>query len=156
MDIEVESQFNGKKLARLTNLIKNLIRKSVKRKHTLPRYKVRYKPFFRQPVVYDGKKEVFLHNSLVTVGKLEVEVMDCSRLTSLPPNSLLYCIVSVDSLPWREDMPLNSSLWPVHEVSIFVTFAIVADVFLFGSYIQLLGAILKCLPKVFLFVFVAT
>ena len=116
MDIEVESQFNGKNLARLTNLIKSQIRKSIKRKHTLPRYKVRYKPFFRQSVLHDGKQEAFVHNSLVTVGKLNVEVMECSRLPSLPANSLLYCVVSVDSLPWKEDMPVNSSLWPVHEV----------------------------------------
>eukprot|EP00112_Aurelia_sp_Birch-Aquarium-sp1_P023277 Seg687.8 transcript_id=Seg687.8/GoldUCD/mRNA.D3Y31 product="PDZ domain-containing protein 8" protein_id=Seg687.8/GoldUCD/D3Y31 len=116
MDIEVESQFNGKNLAKLTNLIKSQIRKSIKRKHTLPRYKVRYKPFFRQSVLHDGKQEAFVHNSLVTVGKLNVEIMECSRLPSLPANSLLYCVVSVDSLPWKEDMPINSSLWPVHEV----------------------------------------
>lgn len=116
MDIQVESQFNGRTLAQLTTLIKKQIRKSVKRKHTLPMYKVRYKPFFRQPIPQDGKQDVFIHNSLITVGKLSVEVMECSRLPSLPPNSHLYCIVSVDPLPWKEDMPTKSSLWPVHEV----------------------------------------
>ena len=116
MDIEVESQFNGKNLARLTTLIKNQIRKSVRRKHTLPRYKVRYKPFFRQQILRDGKQEIFVHNSLITVGRLTVEIMDCSRLPALPPNSQLYCIISVDNLPWKEDMPSKSSLWPVHEV----------------------------------------
>lgn len=116
MDIEVESHFNGKNLAQLTTLIKNQIRKSVKRKHTLPRYKVRYKPFFRQPIPRDGKQEIFVHNSLITVGKLSVEVMEGSRLPPLPANAQLYCIVSVDSLPWKEDMPMKSSLWPVHEV----------------------------------------
>ena len=116
MDIEVESQFNGRNLAKLTTLIKNQIIKSVKRKHTLPRYKVRYKPFFRPPVERDGKPDIFVHNSLITVGRLTVEVMDCSRLPSVIHNSRLYCVLSVDSLPWKEDMPVKSSLWPVHEV----------------------------------------
>ena len=117
MDLEVESQFSGKSLARLASLIKNQIRRSVRRKHTLPRYKVRYKPFFQQPMPHDGKQEVFVHNTQVTIGKLDVEVIDCSRLPQLPINSQLYCAVSVDSLPWKEVMPGNSSLWPVHEVS---------------------------------------
>ncbi len=118
MSLDVESQFNGKNLAKLTSLIKNQIKKSIKRKHTLPRYKVRYKPFFQQPISHDGKNEVFVHNSRVTVGKLDVEVLDCSRLTVLPISSQLYCNISIDSLPWSEVMPKNSASWPVHEVSL--------------------------------------
>ena len=118
MDLEVESQFNGKDLSKLTTLIKNQIIKSVKRKHTLPRYKVRYRPFFRQPIYRDGKQDIFIHNSLITVGRLTVEVVSCSRLPTLIPNCQLFCMLSVDSLPWKEDMPAKSSIWPVHEVSI--------------------------------------
>eukprot|EP00794_Sanderia_malayensis_P006959 gene6959-7744_t len=116
MDLEVESQFNGKNLSKLTALIKSQIRKSVRRKHTLPRYKVRYKPFFRQPIPHNGKEEVFVHNSQVTVGKLDVEVLECTRLPELPMNTQLYCSVSIETLPWSEFMPKNSSLWSVHEV----------------------------------------
>jgi len=116
IELQVESQFNGRNLAKLTTLIKNQIIKSVKRKHTLPRYKVRYKPFFKQPIIRDGKQDVYIHNNLITVGKLSVEIMGCSRLPIYAPNSQLYCISSIDSLPWKEDMPAKSSRWPAHEV----------------------------------------
>ncbi|XP_057313553.1 PDZ domain-containing protein 8-like isoform X1 [Hydractinia symbiolongicarpus] len=118
MDIKVESNFQGKNLPKLTSFIHNQIRRSVKKKHTFPRYKVRYKPFFLQEKPQDGKNEVFVHNSLVTVGKLDVEIVECTRIPQLPKGSHIYCSLSLDSLPWKEDMPMRRSLWPVHEVLI--------------------------------------
>ena len=116
MDLEVESQFEGRTLDRLTTFISNQIRRSIRKKHTLPRYKVRYRPFFEEPKAQDGRQEVFVHNSIITIGKLEVEVKDSTRLPPLPKGSHVHCTLSVDSLPWKEDMPLRRSLWPVHEV----------------------------------------
>ncbi|XP_047126500.1 PDZ domain-containing protein 8 isoform X1 [Hydra vulgaris] len=118
MDLKVESDFEGKNLPKLTTFISNQIRKSIKKKHTLPNYKVRYKPFFVQEKPQDGKNEIYYHNSLITVGKLDIEIVECTRLPPLPKGSHIYCTLSLDSLPWKEDMPLRRSLWPVHEVLI--------------------------------------
>lgn len=42
LDLAVESHFQGRQLqANITNLIVNQIKKSIKRKHTLPNYKIR-------------------------------------------------------------------------------------------------------------------
>ena len=58
MELKVESNFEGKNLPKLTTFISNQIRRSIKKKHTLPNYKVRYKPFFIQEKPQDGKNEV--------------------------------------------------------------------------------------------------
>lgn len=118
MDLKVESDFQGRNLPKLTTFIHNQIIRAVKKKHTWPRYKVRYKPFFLQQQPQDGKREVYVHNSLLTVGRLDVEIVECTRLMALPRGSHIYCSLSLDSIPWKEDMPLRRCLWPVHEVLI--------------------------------------
>ena len=60
MDLHVDSNFEGKKLPKLTSFIHNQIKKTIRKKHTLPRYKVRYKPFFVKEEPQDGKNEVEL------------------------------------------------------------------------------------------------
>lgn len=49
LELEVQSQFQGRQLQpQIVSLITGQIRRAVRRKHTLPRYKMRYKPFFRR------------------------------------------------------------------------------------------------------------
>lgn len=49
LELEVQSQFQGRQLQpQIISLITSQIRRAVRRKHTLPRYKLRYKPFFRR------------------------------------------------------------------------------------------------------------
>lgn len=49
MELEVQSQFQGRQLQpQIVSLIIGQIRRAIRRKHTLPRYKMRYKPFFRR------------------------------------------------------------------------------------------------------------
>ena len=60
-----------------------------------------------------------MHNSLVTVGKLDLEIVECTRIPKLPKGSHIYCSLSLDILPWKEDMPMKRSLWPIHEVKLF-------------------------------------
>lgn len=43
LELAVESHFQGRQLqSNVTNLIVNQIKKAIKRKHTLPNYKIRY------------------------------------------------------------------------------------------------------------------
>ena len=49
LKLEVQSQFQGRQLQpQIISLITGQIRRAICRKHTLPRYKLRYKPFFRR------------------------------------------------------------------------------------------------------------
>ena len=116
VEFEAESQLDGKTIPRLRSLIINHLRKSLYRKHTLPNYKIRYRPFFPRLFPQDETQEVYIHNSLVTVGHLEVEVISCSRLPELDNIYSLYCTVSVDSIPWSQLAENSRALWPTLEV----------------------------------------
>ncbi|XP_044176573.1 PDZ domain-containing protein 8-like [Acropora millepora] len=118
VEFQAESQFEGKNLPQLTSLITNHLRKSIQKKHTLPNYKVRYNPFFEQPSPQDETQEVYVHDSLVTVGALDVTVMGCTRLPELENWAFQYCTLSVDMLPWGRLAKNRRAMWPTFEVTI--------------------------------------
>ncbi|XP_076549317.1 PDZ domain containing 8 isoform X1 [Osmia lignaria lignaria] len=108
LELEVQSQFQGRQLQpQIISLITGQIRRAVRRKHTLPRYKLRYKPFFRR--LNDEAVDLSeVANIQLTPGYLEVSLLEVSRL-NLGVNTLnaedksqveVYCTMSVDSTPW--------------------------------------------------------
>ncbi|XP_014471199.1 PREDICTED: PDZ domain-containing protein 8 isoform X3 [Dinoponera quadriceps] len=108
LELEVQSQFQGRQLQpQIISLITSQIRRAVRRKHTLPRYKMRYKPFFRR--LNDEAVDLSeVASTQLTPGYLEVVLLEISRLNiaSLIPNSEdvsqveVYCTMSVDATPW--------------------------------------------------------
>lgn len=101
----MQSQFQGRQLQpQIISLITGQIRRAVRRKHTLPRYKLRYKPFFRRlndeavdlsevrcPLIishdYENVEAVVnryvfaqVANVQLTPGYLEVSLLEVSRL----------------------------------------------------------------------------
>ncbi|KAI4481621.1 hypothetical protein M0804_009142 [Polistes exclamans] len=108
LELEVQSQFQGRQLQpQIISLITGQIRRAVRRKHTLPRYKMRYKPFFRRlnDEVMDLSEVAGMQ---FTPGFLEVTLLEVSRL-NVGPNMLnaedisqieVHCTMSVDSTPW--------------------------------------------------------
>ena len=116
VEFEAESQFEGKNLPQLTSLILNHLRKSIQKKHTLPTYKIRYSPLFPELKPQDEAQEVYVHDSLVTVGDLEVTVVGCSRLPELENRAWQYCTLSVDMLPWSQLAENRRAMWPTFEV----------------------------------------
>ncbi|XP_076654542.1 PDZ domain containing 8 isoform X2 [Halictus rubicundus] len=108
LELEVQSQFQGRQLQpQIISLITGQIRRAVRRKHTLPRYKLRYKPFFRR--LNDEAVDLSeVSNIQFIPGFLQVSLFEVSRL-NLGPNMLnaedksqieVYCTISVDSTPW--------------------------------------------------------
>ncbi|CAH1188292.1 unnamed protein product [Phyllotreta striolata] len=98
LELQVESHFQGRQLqSNITNLIVNQIKKAIKRKHTLPNYKLRYKPFFSKtdPSQLDAED-----NEIVPQGQLEITCIEISRL-SLPAGiQNIYCTMCLDTIPW--------------------------------------------------------
>lgn len=108
LELEVQSQFQGRQLQpQIISLITGQIRRAVRRKHTLPRYKLRYKPFFRR--LNDEAVDLSeVANIRLTPGYLEVSLVEVSRL-NLGLNMLnaedrsqieIYCTISIDTTPW--------------------------------------------------------
>ncbi|XP_022804079.1 PDZ domain-containing protein 8-like isoform X2 [Stylophora pistillata] len=118
VEFEAESQFEGKNFPQLTSLIISHLRKSLQKKHTLPSYKIRYSPFFPQVIPQDETQEVYVHNSSVTVGSLEVTVVGCTRLPELENGVSQYCSLSVDQLPWSQLVENKRAMWPTFEIEI--------------------------------------
>uniref|UniRef100_A0A8C2RC32 PDZ domain-containing protein 8 n=1 Tax=Capra hircus TaxID=9925 RepID=A0A8C2RC32_CAPHI len=83
IDFEVRSQFEGRPLPQLTSFIVNQLKKIIKRKHTLPSYKIRYKPFFPfqtlQGFEDDDEELIHIQQWALTEGRLKVTLLECSR-----------------------------------------------------------------------------
>lgn len=117
MDLAVESHFQGRQLqSNITNLIVNQIKKAIKRKHTLPNYKIRflllfkrlciktdnyinfrYKPFFLKT---DPGQTEFEDNEIIPQGQLELTCIELTRLSAPADIINVYCTLTLDSLPW--------------------------------------------------------
>ncbi|XP_032684766.1 PDZ domain-containing protein 8 isoform X2 [Odontomachus brunneus] len=108
LELEVQSQFQGRQLQpQIISLITSQIRRAMRRKHTLPRYKMRYKPFFRR--LNDEAVDLSeVASTQLTPGYLEVVLLEISRLNIAPiilnsediSQVEVYCSMSVDSTPW--------------------------------------------------------
>ncbi|XP_034235149.1 PDZ domain-containing protein 8 [Thrips palmi] len=117
LQLEVESQFQGRPLPQITNIIVNQIRKSLKRKHTLPNFKLRYKPFFAKSEPGDEEAEWGQHS--VQSGSLEVTVVEVTRLASLGNGTEnIYCSLAIDRTAWVEMVHSDTSTYMTLDVSI--------------------------------------
>lgn len=71
------------------------IRRSVRKKHTLPNYKIRYRPFFIKPEQRVAPQDIYIHGSKLSAGHLEVTVIECTRLVKVSHDSLIYCTLAI-------------------------------------------------------------
>lgn len=95
VDLGIETQFQGRQMqSNVTSLISNQIRKAIRRKHTLPNYKLRYKPFFHKT------EEDFDISEQPLDGSLEVCVLELSRLVLPSHITHVYCTLTLASIPW--------------------------------------------------------
>uniref|UniRef100_UPI00398EC997 PDZ domain-containing protein 8 n=1 Tax=Pristiophorus japonicus TaxID=55135 RepID=UPI00398EC997 len=109
IDFEVRSQFEGRPMPQLTSIIVNQLKRVIKRKHTLPNYKIRYKPFFPFQVlpttVNSANCDLYLQDSSIIEGRLKVTVVECSRLFILglyDRTEHIHCTLELSTRVWKE------------------------------------------------------
>ncbi|XP_037127805.1 PDZ domain-containing protein 8 isoform X1 [Syngnathus acus] len=109
VDFEVKSQFEGRPLPQLTSIIVNQLKRVIKKKHTLPNYKIRYKPFFPfqvQPSLGSTSDfELSVQDSRLVEGRLKVTLIECSRLFilgSYDRETYVHCTLELSSHQWKE------------------------------------------------------
>ncbi|XP_036449067.1 PDZ domain-containing protein 8 [Colossoma macropomum] len=109
IDFEVKSQFEGRPLPQLTSIIVNQLKRVIKKKHTLPNYKIRYKPFFPfqvQPSPASScDSDLSVQDSRLVEGRLRVTLVECSRLFilgSYDREMYVHCTFELSSHEWRE------------------------------------------------------
>uniref|UniRef100_A0A8C1CPB5 PDZ domain containing 8 n=1 Tax=Cyprinus carpio carpio TaxID=630221 RepID=A0A8C1CPB5_CYPCA len=109
IDFEVKSQFEGRPLPQLTSIIVNQLKRVIKKKHTLPNYKIRYKPFFpfqvQPPLASSCDLDISIRETLLVEGRLRVTLVECSRLFilgSYEREAYVHCTLELSSDQWRE------------------------------------------------------
>ncbi|XP_041066094.1 PDZ domain-containing protein 8 [Carcharodon carcharias] len=108
IDFEVKSQFEGRPMPQLTSIIVNQLKRVIKRKHTLPNYKIRYKPFFPYqvlPTVNAANSDLYMQDSSIIEGRLKVTVVECSRLFILgfyDRAEHIHCTLELSTSVWKE------------------------------------------------------
>ncbi|KAK8785976.1 hypothetical protein V5799_007657, partial [Amblyomma americanum] len=90
--ISVESSLQGQSFPQIANIITSTIRRTLRIKHTIPSYKIRIKPFILLP---DLRIAPPLQEKISHKGKLDVTVVECSRLVLCEGSFQLYCMVSI-------------------------------------------------------------
>ncbi|XP_021925331.1 PDZ domain-containing protein 8 isoform X2 [Zootermopsis nevadensis] len=105
LELEVESQFQGRPLSQITSIIVSQIRKSLKKKHTLPNYKLRYKPFFPKSEPGEEVEEA----TACPPGNLQVTVIEVTRLMADLVVGDIYCSLAADSTAWVEMVQSETS-----------------------------------------------
>ncbi|XP_062594613.1 PDZ domain-containing protein 8-like [Saccostrea cucullata] len=118
IDFQVESKYGGRATPQLTSLIITQIKRTIRKKHTLPNYKFRMKPFFTPPPPRVPQKDLFVNGTKIGQGKLTVTIKSCSRLIDVPADSMLYCTLSIDSCPWLELLEKKKKIWVIQDVEI--------------------------------------
>ncbi|KAM9364663.1 PDZ domain-containing protein 8 [Pholidichthys leucotaenia] len=109
VDFEVKSQFEGRPLPQLTSIIVNQLKRVIKKKHTLPNYKIRYKPFFpfqvQPPLDSACDLDLAVQDSRLVEGRLRVTLIECSRLFilgSYDRETHVHVTLELSSHPWKE------------------------------------------------------
>ncbi|XP_005489894.2 PDZ domain-containing protein 8 [Zonotrichia albicollis] len=105
---EVKSQFEGRPMPQLTSIIVNQFKKVIKRKHTLPNYKIRFKPFFPCQLLPTDEyedRDLCIQDFLLTEGRLRVTLIECTRLLvfgSYERETNVHCTMELSSNVWEE------------------------------------------------------
>ncbi|XP_046973213.1 PDZ domain-containing protein 8 isoform X1 [Vanessa cardui] len=97
LELRVRGRFQGRQLKpRLAALVAAHIRRAVAQRHTLPNYKIRYKPFFpkSEPGSTDGEDGPTPH------GRLTVRLVEVTRLHWSGSNGSVRAALAVDSHGW--------------------------------------------------------
>uniref|UniRef100_A0A0N5A8G6 PDZ domain-containing protein 8 n=1 Tax=Syphacia muris TaxID=451379 RepID=A0A0N5A8G6_9BILA len=100
--IDFKSEWQGRQVKYVIPIITQQLRRILQRKHVYPNYKIRYRPFFPNPLFIPSPPfEAFAH--IKVVGGLEVTVLQCTRLNislALPDHTDIYCTISLDKRPF--------------------------------------------------------
>lgn len=97
IELDIETQFQGRLMSQsnVTSLISNQIRKAIRRKHTLPNYKLRFKPFFHATL----DDEIDL-TDIQFDGTLDVNVAELTRISFPVHVNHVFCTLTMAPLAW--------------------------------------------------------
>uniref|UniRef100_A0A3B4F200 PDZ domain containing 8 n=1 Tax=Pundamilia nyererei TaxID=303518 RepID=A0A3B4F200_9CICH len=99
VDFEVKSQFEGRPLPQLTSIIVNQLKRVIKKKHTLPNYKIRYGP---DPADYKHSGQWIDLTSLLSLNVFLLGLFRLFILGSYDRETYVHCTLELSSHQWKE------------------------------------------------------
>ncbi|KAL1429335.1 hypothetical protein MTO96_016349 [Rhipicephalus appendiculatus] len=107
--------YEGQSFPQIANIISSTIKRTLRIKHTIPSYKIRLKPFVLLP---DLRMAAPLQEKISQSGKLEITVVECSRLVLCEGSFQLYCMVSIEDSQWINVDNIVGTAWIPIELEI--------------------------------------
>lgn len=110
VDLAIESQIQGRTMqSNATSLISTAVKKAIRRKHTMPNYKLRFKPFFNR-LIYDD-----VDMPIEASGSFEVRLRNITRLSYPSYINQVYATMTMSRYAWvtaqqNDDQNLTISL----------------------------------------------
>ena len=68
MEVRIAPEFQGRNVSQLTIPIEKLIQRFIRKKHTLPYYKVRRSPLFPKLVPQSSNVQIYMHDTALIEG----------------------------------------------------------------------------------------
>lgn len=102
IQFEVESVFEGATVPQLSSLIVNQIKRVIRKRHTLPSARVRYKPFFSMPEDVP-ELNVNIGGLPLQEGMVKLKVCGARQLRYTRTGSHLFCVVSLNDVEESDD-----------------------------------------------------
>ncbi|CAL4067440.1 unnamed protein product [Meganyctiphanes norvegica] len=110
---EVKSNLLGRHIPRFANIIVSQLRSMLKRKHTLPYYKLRAIPLIKRHLSASAEE-----GCSVPPGRLTVQIVKCSRLQKCIVGEFLYCTIILSEVPLVCGIETTAGLWLVQDLLI--------------------------------------
>eukprot|EP00800_Vazella_pourtalesii_P018134 TRINITY_DN5738_c0_g1_i3.p1 TRINITY_DN5738_c0_g1~~TRINITY_DN5738_c0_g1_i3.p1 ORF type:complete len:609 (+),score=139.72 TRINITY_DN5738_c0_g1_i3:239-2065(+) len=111
IEIRVAPEFQGRNVSQLITPIEKLINLFIRKKHTMPNYKVRRSPIFPKLVPQSAGVQLYMHDTALSEGVLEVDILGCSRLLEIPEAKRAFCTAAITDKQWK---PLNRLVRPAN------------------------------------------
>lgn len=126
VDLEIKSYVSDREAAHVSDIIGQLIRRAVRRKHVWPSYKIRYRPFFptsKRPVVQEGRSVI---DKSRIPGNFHVTIQSCNRL-SVPyeifageqyASLFIFVTVSINERTCEDYFRTDRERWITYELKL--------------------------------------
>lgn len=112
-NFEVKSNLLGRHIPRFSNIIVSRLRSMLKRKHTLPYFKLRAAPLIKR-----DQSALPEEGGSVPPGRLTAQIIKCSRLQKCLVGEFLYCTVILSEVPLVCGVETTAGLWVIQDLLI--------------------------------------
>lgn len=127
IDLDVKSYLSNRETAQLAEIIKQQIRRAIRRKQVWPNYKIRYQPLFPTSQRSSPKKCLEVINPELIPGKFHINIKSCDRL-SIPyeiynqqteSSLFIFLTINVNKYTCEDYLCVNRDQWKTYQFEFY-------------------------------------